>query len=418
MDHNELSSPESMFKYMNIDTMKSYDDRKVNHIVYGANITPYTDSGSFVEETAKKIEEFTTSINIFRKNRNGVNLNSMQSDLDKIFYESKCKDMIYTVNTDKQFFGINVYPIIDISKVFNYLNGTMKYSAKEYYVEIDSKLMDSSLTDREIAICIVHDISGMCVENPMKKVKEIIDIYLAKTNSILMKTDSKRYMGLLTYGVRDCMRKVTSMFDIGDANIGMENDLIRVMNYTGYINDALIKLRNEGKISTASYESPIVILSWVLRLYNDILKHRVPAQAEIKEAIKFTASVLDKKELESLLKRINLIDDDVVLTESVLTDAIKDFKISGLKGYEDDYYEIKFAANNIETQDDALLLISKINSRMSVIADYLTSEKGIPSSQYKRWKTLLDNFNALRLEIANTKVRIANTRLYVNYGFD
>lgn len=363
------------------------------------------------------IQDLRTSISIFRKTRNVSNLNNVKDDINDLFYESNCKDILYTTNTDKMFFGLNVYPIMPLDDILSFLNGTKNYRTREYYVEIDSKLLDSSLTDTEIAACLVHDISALVVETPMKKVKEIIDLYLVNTNSVLAKTDSKRYLGLLAYAIRDCMRKLTSIFDTSDTHVPIKNEFMDAISMI-HNEDIINKLKSEGKIATTAYETPIVILAWTLRLYNRILKYRVGAQDEIREAIKFTASELDRQELLSLQKRINLIDDDSVLNESVLADAMRDFKISGLKGYEEDYYEFKFSANNIETQDDALYLISQINSRMTVIADYLTTEKNIPSAQYKKWKTLLDNYNALRNEIASTKVRVSNTRLYVNYGFD
>ena len=92
-------------------------------------------------------------------------------------------------------------------------------------------------------------------------------------------------------------------------------------------------------------------------------------------------------------------------------------KISGLKQYEDDYYQFKFEANNMETQDEAILLMHRINSRMSVIDDYLSTEE-ISKEDRNRWQTLYNNFNKLRAEIANSRIYQNKTRIYVNYGVD
>ena len=55
---------------------------------------------------------------------------------------------------------------------------------------------------------------------------------------------------------------------------------------------------------------------------------------------------------------------------------------------------------------------------MSVIADYLSTEENISTSQRVRWTKLLNDYNMLRNQLASEKLRRNKTRLYVNYGFD
>jgi hypothetical protein len=129
------------------------------------------------------------------------------------------------------------------------------------------------------------------------------------------------------------------------------------------------------------------------------------------------SSELTKREVENVIKRLDMIDDNMI-NEGFLGKALNSFKVSGLKGYENDYYELKFEANNVEDDDQALLLIARINSRMSVIADYLSTEENISATQRIRWTKLLNEYNALRNQLASEKLRRNKTRLYVNYGFD
>ena len=79
---------------------------------------------------------------------------------------------------------------------------------------------------------------------------------------------------------------------------------------------------------------------------------------------------------------------------------------------------MKFGANNVEEDDQALFRMARINSRMSVIADYLSTEEDIPTNQRVRWTKLLNDYNGLRNQLASEKLRRNKTRLYVNYGFD
>ena len=209
------------------------------------------------------------------------------------------------------------------------------------------------------------------------------------------------------------------MFDI-EPTIAIDSEFATSIGISNDIKEAIKKLRGELKLTymNSNAESPIVVLGWVLRLYNSILKFRIPARHTIAKAIRFTGSELDRRELTILTKRLDRIDDFSVLRESALSDAMTEFKASGIRGYEDDYYELKFNANNLSTQDDALLLIGRINSRMSVLADYIGSEKNLSASNKARYTKLLNDYNILRNKVSDEKVYENGNRIYVNYGFE
>ena len=177
------------------------------------------------------------------------------------------------------------------------------------------------------------------------------------------------------------------------------------------------KLKTNGMISFNEYETPIVVLSYILNLYNNMKTNKRTARKELINILPSISSQLRKREIENLIKRLDMIDDNMI-NEGFLNNALNSFKVSGLKGYENDYYELKFEANNVEDDDQALLLIARINSRMSVIADYLSTEEDIPTNQRVRWTKLLNDYNGLRNQLASEKLRRNKTRLYVNYGFD
>ena len=88
-----------------------------------------------------------------------------------------------------------------------------------------------------------------------------------------------------------------------------------------------------------------------------------------------------------------------------------------MKKYEDDFFEIQFEVNNMETQEEAMLLLHRINSRMAVLDDYLTSED-LSAADRKRWERLYSEYNKLRFNLSNNKIYANKTRLYVNYGMD
>ena len=366
------------------------------------------------------INDLQASVMAYRRVRSKSSIKEIQSSLNKLFKQSECKDVMFTENTDKMFFGLNVFPILPAKEIYNILTSDRKYIIPNYYVEIDSKLIDSTLTDREVTACIVYDVAALVSDSsPIVKVRNLVNRYLVDTNSVIKKTDSTNYMELLSFGIRDTIRKLTSMFDI-EPTIAIDSEFATSIGISNDIKEAIKKLRGELKLTymNSNAESPIVVLGWVLRLYNSILKFRIPARHTIAKAIRFTGSELDRRELTILTKRLDRIDDFSVLREAALSDAMTEFKASGIRGYEDDYYELKFNANNLSTQDDALLLIGRINSRMSVLADYIGSEKNLSASNKARYTKLLNDYNTLRNKVSDEKVYENGNRIYVNYGFE
>lgn len=384
----------------------------------------------------------TDDLGLYKQNliKEDTLVKDLEDNLNKLFRDNNgffvpcCDKVIINKNIDKQFFGLNVYPrftrigghdskdnSIDMCSII--LNPDHKFIVSRYYLEIDSKLLDV-LDPYEVAVCILYDITALCTDNtPMKKVRDLINTYLVNKREIIRPSEYAAYRDIFNFGIRDAMQKVTSMFNIGDSAISanqffsdisedensdnLKAELARIRN----------KLKTKGMISFNEYETPIVVLSYILNLYNNMKNNKRTARKELINILPSISSELTKRDIENIIKRLDMIDDNMI-NEGFLGKALNSFKVSGLKGYENDYYELKFEANNVEDDDQALLLIARINSRMSVIADYLSTEDEIPTNQRIRWTKLLNDYNSLRNQLASEKLRRNKTRLYVNYGFD
>jgi hypothetical protein len=384
------------------------------------------------------ISDIAESLRLYTMNLSNTNEDTItkdiKEDLNKLFRDNdgrestpSCKSVIITKNTDKQFFGLNVYPIFfndDTGMANIVLDPDKDFIVNKYYLEIDSKLFNV-LSNYEIALCILYDITALCTDNvPMKRVRDLVNMYLVNKREVIRPSEYAAYKDIFNFGIRDAMQKVTSMFNIGDDAVGANqfiNDISSNTEFGPNLNNTLFEIRNKlktsGMISFNEYETPIVVLSYILNLYNNMKNNKRTARKELINILPSISSQLRKREIENLIKRLDMIDDNMI-NEGFLGKALNSFKVSGLKGYENDYYELKFEANNVEDDDQALLLIARINSRMSVIADYLSTEEDIPTSQRVRWTKLLNDYNALRNQLASEKLRRNKTRLYVNYGFD
>ena len=336
------------------------------------------------------------------------------------------RDVLYTDNFDKMFFGVLVMPAMIADDVIKGIIEEEKVTINQVYVELDSKLFDDALdlSIHEIAALIVREVAHMVADSsPMEQVKKDIDLYLFSTGQTLKLSDVSHYKEILSYGIRDAIRKSVSIFEINDKSkivdnfddeLGIKEDLI----------SAMTKIDKNGYNWNKDIDNKLIFLSWVIRLYKDVIHKRIDAINDLGATIKLTGSKIEKREMENIIARLSRIDDDSLLQEGAL-DYISDFfsktrfdiKKNGMKRYEDDFFELQFEVNNMETQEEAMLLLHRINSRMAVIDDYLTSED-LSAADRKRWEHLYHEYNKLRFNLSNNKLYANKTRLYVNYGMD
>lgn len=358
----------------------------------------------------------------------------IRKTLNEIFIDPKqmrrnkdvVRDVLYTDNFDKMFFGVMVMPAMIADDVIKGVIGDEKVVINQVYVELDSKLFDEALdlSIYEIAALIVREVVHMVADSsPMEQIKKDIDLYLFSTGQTLKLSEISHYKEILSYGIRDAIRKSVSIFEINDKSkivdsfddeLGIKEDLV----------SAMIKIDKNGFNWNRDIDNKLIFLSWVIRLYKDVIHKRIDAINDLGAAIKLTGSKIEKREMENIIARLSRIDDDSLLQEGAL-DYISDFfaktrfdiKKNGMKKYEDDFFEIQFEVNNMETQEEAMLLLHRINSRMAVLDDYLTSEE-LSSADRKRWERLYSEYNKLRFNLSNNKIYANKTRLYVNYGMD
>lgn len=379
----------------------------------------------------EKIGDLMGAIINLRAHRGDPNiLNDIKNCLNAIFTNGGdipvCRQVLYTNNTDKLFFGIIVMPNIEANDVVKMFISNERFTIPQVWVELDSKLFedDLGLTNNEITALILREVSHIVADSrPVEEVKAEIDSYLLRTASTIKLSDSVHYKELLSFGVRDAIRKITSIFELPmDADPTDQFD--RDMEINIDIKAAMDKIRKSGINPNSEIDNKIIFLGWVLRLYKDVLSNRIPAIHYLNTMIKLTPSQIEAREFKTIIERLKRIDDDSLIREGVfdsLVDSISkmrfDMKRNGIKKYENDYYEIQFECNNLETQEDAMLMLHRINSRMAVLEDYLTSEE-LTKADYARWSGLYRKYAELRAELSKNKIYQNKTRVYVNYGMD
>ena len=81
-----------------------------------------------------------------------------------------CKDCIYTLNTDKPFFGVRVFPNISETDIKSCMCSEESCQVSEYKLELDSKLFDLGLRPDEITAVILYEISSIMDPETLNRV--------------------------------------------------------------------------------------------------------------------------------------------------------------------------------------------------------------------------------------------------------
>lgn len=362
-------------------------------------------------------------INLKAKPGNKIELNKIKDCLNKIFPDSKCVDVIYTVNTDKMFFGIVTLPILSPNEILNIMTSDEDSKIATYKVELDSKLFCDTidLSVDEITALIVHEVARLVNDYyPINNARYLIDKAVLDYGITLKMSEYVPYIEIIGYGIKEAARRSVSIFE---NNYLVPYYLDETYELTDSLRRAITKLENKGNLWDTEVDNKSIIIKWVVRLYTDILKYRIMSLHTLEKGIELTGSVLIVNEMKNIVKKLHRIDDYSLMqeassiinffnsTKNATLNALDRFKANGIKNYYDDYYEIKFEYNNMDNdRGTAVALLHKINSRMSVIDDYISTERVDPQTK-KRLTELYYKYDELRKNIAATKLRPPQTLL-------
>lgn len=353
-----------------------------------------------------------------KQSPNNANLNELNREINAFFKDSKCKQVLYTRNTDKMFFGMSVMPVIKADKVYDIIQEDEPVRITEYYLELDSKLFSPTLglSTREITAVLLHEIGHMVNDtSPVDKLRKELDMYLVKNNETIKTSDSVHYQEILAFGIKDALRKITSLFETDDDEI-IADSFVVACGYGPELESAFEKVVKNSYRINKDVSNKFIVLAWVIRLYTDIKLRRIVAIKSLQKGESYTASKLEKREMENVIRRLRRIDDDTLI-EAVGFDLVADkvnstmsrIKYKGIRSFEDDLYDYNLQVKNVQHEDEALELLHKINTRLNIIDDYVTSEN-ISENERKRWYALINKYNKLREVLSNKSVYRNNYR--------
>ena len=334
--------------------------------------------------------------------------------LNETFKGTHCRSVIYTNNTDKLFFGMCVMPIIPsaMAKVV-ILDGEVPTDMKkEYVVEIDSKLFEIGLTEREVMAILLHEI-GHIVLDMDQSLEEIIDatqVYVAKNNEVLNAVQVANSGSLFKFGIEDALRKIGTIF----TNEEKRADAVAAqLGYGRDLESAFTKISRRSLDLNRDVDNKLVVLQWALRTYKNLNLDRKYAIRKLNNLIDMNGSEVQNSRVKTMLNDIKNIDfklskpslelrpnidECCILNEKGLLNIYRRHTDKAMRGIEEDLYELQLMAKATDDRDECLMILRQINSRLSILEDYLSGDK-ISDSNRKRYSAVMNEYLKLRAEV-------------------
>lgn len=336
--------------------------------------------------------------------------------LNKIFTGKQCVTVIVTDNHDNLPFGIHVSPTITNVDLMTILVDTEEFDLDRYTVEIDSKLINEIEDSDLISAYMLDTIAGVLDPETITTLRAIIDLSLEATGSTINIKQSANYAAILIYGIKNAIRKIVNCSD----TVNVTSDEFELEDLVKSVSVRISTISSWKEIDCANPK--LSVLAWVLYVYTDLDTAWKDAISTLTDARSFTGSELEKIEIDKCIKSLRRASSEAV-NEAVLHEfkgfgLFRTLKQNGLRGLEDDLYEYKIRVKNVQDQSEAVYIMRCINSRLSILEDYLYTEPNLKESDRARWQGVIDSYRALRAKLSEKKFMDADKNFNAFLNFD
>lgn len=348
---------------------------------------------------------------------------ALAKELNRFFRDSKCNGVVFTDNNDKMFFGMKVIPIINADKIYDYLISDEPVRISEYMIEIDSHLLDPvlHLSSREMLAFLLHEVGHVINDSaPIDNARNVLNEYLTTNGESLRMSQSIHYKEILAYGLKDYISKRNSILYTANDEELFADDFVYKCGFGDDLENGLNKIcKNSMKMYSNTNVDKTIVFFWTLRLYRHVGVRRINALHTLARAKQFTGSRLEKLEIENVIRRINRVDDNDLITESfsaTIKNKMRKLRNNSIRNIADDFYELSMRSRNVEDEDDALYLMRRINNHIAILEDYIY-DTDATDREKSYWRNTLDKFIGLRENLAKKCTYRSNKdfAIYVNY---
>lgn len=367
----------------------------------------------------KAISDLTCDCPIKKKEA----LNTIKWGLNNFFTDFKCNEVLFTMNTDNEFFGIQISPMLHDENCYKDLfDPDLSPSFDHYSIEFDSKLFNGDFTARQILALMIHDINKLNNANLLKDIIAMIDS-VAVCSGELVKVNNIIYnLPFFIFALQDTARKMTSAFEYIPADLTFADDFIRSYGLDKDYEDGIQAVKACRNNLKDQVSCTSITINWYMTRYHMVYHAYKQLADEILDSIRLTGSKLVRRILTATAR--DLLTSNGYSTSrgderyyDILTESsgkkkmslASQIKYSGLKSLEDDVYEYRMRIKNVETEAEAIYIIRQINNRMGIISDYLETEE-LSDIDKERFYKLYDKYDNLREELS--KKAVYNRKMY------
>lgn len=346
-------------------------------------------------------------------------LNTIKWCLNNFFEDFKCTEVLFTMNTDNEFFGIQISPMMHDEGCYkNLFDPDYNVRFHHYLIEFDSKLFNGDFTARQILALMIHDINRLNNANLLKDIISMMDCVSVCSGELVKETDICKNLPFFIFALQDTARKMTSAFEYIPADLTFADDFIRSYGLNKDYEDGIqsVKACRDNLKDQISCTS--ITMNWYMNIYHMVCHAPKQLAEELDECIKLTGSKLVRRLLDQAVSiLINKRTEPNIRYYTSLTESAgkkkmslaSQIKYNGLKSLEDDVYEYRMRIKNVETEADAIYIIRQINNRMGIISDYLDTED-LSDIDKERFYKLYDKYDDLREELS--KKAVYNRKMY------
>lgn len=332
-------------------------------------------------------------------------LNSLLTD-DEIV----CDDCIITDARDKIFFGVYVQPLINPCDVSTIICGCeVSNRITNFRLELDNRLFNGDYTSAEVLALLLFEICCTTSIDAVQRVRAAIDAVLTNTYRLASgyvlsysKVEDASY--IFHYAIIKFLSSCNRPVMVPDCWYFKLLDLDKV----------LLSINNGATtyIGDEECNSKLSIFNWAIEVAEDLSAHTADVINTLDDVVRITGSSLEKKMCMHLIESLKRSTDTDVKTKSLKESMtllegfslVKGIKANGLRSIEDDLFEYKIRIKNCEDEEDAIFILRQINTRLTILDDYLENTDNISESERRRWESCMNSYRILRAEIGQKKI--------------
>lgn len=326
-------------------------------------------------------------------------IRDLRDALNAFFPDCKCMSLFISNNTDKEFFGVRIVRNFNLTYMLGASDIRNCQVYGDYSIDIDSKLFSMKFSARQIAAYIIYDIYKIVSQEANEAWIACLDAIIAGRREVfghkVMDNAATEY--ILKVMIQDYLYRQLSIFTRREDELIRIPELLTLYGLEHEFSEGLERLFKVSNAGERLNVIPSLPINWAV----SVICRWVPRSTDVMDTLNALAdsmgSVLYKNHINSCL-RVLFNQNKMAQKRAALGEAslFARMRKNGIKSLENDLFEYEMRVKNIDDENSAILLMRQINSRMSLIQDYLDEEEKLPDSERRRWEKLEDRYEKLR----------------------